>query len=109
MAVLNPREVRSKLVSKFDFESDGGTNHSTFVLTLDGKVRATVQVGRHTGDIGPKVYKFMANQAHVLANQFYKMIKCTISKQGYWDLLGYQPARAIAELDGEQAALPAPD
>jgi hypothetical protein len=94
VAGLDPIEIRKKLVSKFGFEPDGGTRHDTFVLTLDGRAYATTQVQRHKKDIGPKLYKYMALQCGVGANQFAQMIRCTIGKDQYLSILGYEPESA---------------
>jgi hypothetical protein len=97
---LDAGNIKGKLGTKFGFTPDDGTNHDTFRLYNDGKQIAYVQVGRHTGDIGPGVYKYMARQAGVKTRQFADMIQCTIGKQKYLDLIGVTspeltPAKAV--------------
>lgn len=96
MSALKNADVKNRLKSKFKFRMENGARHDTFVLEHpDGTQLAYVQVPRHRDDIGPALQSLMARQLTVPANTFRDMIRCTVSREEFLDLIGV----SVQELD----------
>ncbi len=93
---LNPRDIEASLSTKFEFTLATGQSrdHRYYELKLPGTARVWTKFSHHKGDIGPKLESQIARQLKVTKPYMVNMVRCTASKDDYYQLLGYVPPEA---------------
>jgi hypothetical protein len=82
-------KVESALKSK-GFEQIEGDHHFFVYLTVDGRKTTAKTKTSHTPkmkDIPDTLLGLMAKQCHLTKNEFLKLVDCTLSREGYEEIL----------------------
>ena len=86
MTVLAVRNVRKSL-NKKGFVEEDDRDHLFFVFFHDGRMLAKTKISHSATDIDDTLISLMSHQMHIKKDEFCDFVRCTLSKDGYLELL----------------------
>lgn len=89
MTVLAVRKVRSAL-NKKGFVEEGDRDHLFFIFVRDGRKLAKTKISHGASEIDDNLISLMSRQMHISKDKFCDFVECTLSEDGYLDLLQQQ-------------------
>ena len=89
MTVLKIKDIISSMTKKgFKLDVDG--KHKRLIYMHNGKISSIVTHYSHSSDqIGDFLIRKMADQIKISKKQFLQLIECTLSADGYLQLVKY--------------------
>jgi len=91
MATRKRKDVESALSQK-GFELQDGGDHRYYVFLFQARrvARTKVSHGTKYKDLGDDLLDHMARQCHLTKSNFLDLVDCSLSQQGYEDILREQ-------------------
>lgn len=71
------------LVGKLQAEEIDGSNHVKYKIRYEGRLVANTVLSRSYAELSRGMESKIASQLHVSNQQFYELIRCTMSREEY--------------------------
>ena len=89
MPSLSRRDVVNALTGKLHGEEQPKKDHKVYRFTLpDGRWRRTKVSHGRQHDIAPEMVNAMANQLKLTTAEFVGAVRCDLSEDEFWQILG---------------------
>ena len=80
---ITKKDLQSKLVTKFHFQTVDGSRHEALALFVDGRKVATCRFSRSHRSLSRQVLTLIARELWVQSGYLTRMYSCTIGRCDY--------------------------